>query len=752
MDGQLSRCEHCGLLAPPGARFCCFGCELAAEVAREGREEHGRLYGTLTFTLVLSMVVMMLSLFLYAEDVFDMQGEPELAWLREAYRWASLALATPVLALCGWPLWRSALATLRRRRLSMDALILAGAAAAYGLSAHAVLTGRPGVYFESATAALVLATLGRYLEATARSKASGALGPLLELTRATVTRLDAPGAPPLAPHELTAGERIVVPPFQATPVALELLDEVAEVDLAVLTGEARPVAFRKGERVPAGAVAGASPLRGVALERAEHSAVARLAALARELGERRAGVLRWADRFAAALTPVAWAVALGAAGYGWYAASAGEGVVRALAVVLAACPCSYAIASPLVHWLALRRALGEGLLLRGPDTLEALATARAVALDKTGTLTSATPAVVACELAPGVDAAQVRGLIAALEEGSVHPMGRALLAWAKDPKPEALLTAPPVTPSEVEGGGQARSPLDFARGERGPSALTERRTVSPPVTPSEVEGGGEARSPLDFARGERGPSALTERRTVSPSTSLGETGGVEAKDAQGRRLFAGARGDGQLGLWRGEQRLARFTLAEQLRPGAREAVLALRGLGLSVEVLSGDAAERVRAAAEPLEVSWRAGLSAAQKAARLAELGPDTFMVGDGLNDAPALAAGAAGVSLAGAATLAKGVAQVTLLEDDLRKLPWAISLARGAVRRVRALLVASTAYNLAFVALAASGALRPVWAGLSMLTSSLLALAYAAATARPAPGSVTPAAPAAAPAQVQPC
>src|SRR5262245_11844464 len=142
----MAPCAHCGLPAPRGARFCCFGCELAARVRAEARDDHAQLYGTLAFTLVLSMIVMMLALFLYAEDVFDVRGEPGMAWLGGAYRWAALVLATPVMALAGGPLARRALAGLRAGRLSMDALIALGAFAAYGLSVYDLATRRSGVY------------------------------------------------------------------------------------------------------------------------------------------------------------------------------------------------------------------------------------------------------------------------------------------------------------------------------------------------------------------------------------------------------------------------------------------------------------------------------------------------------------------------------------------------------------------------------------------------------------------------------
>src|SRR5262249_15051149 len=154
---------HCGLPAVPGEAFCCFGCELAFEIRAEANDDHGRLFGTLNFALVLAMLIMMLSLFLYAEDVFGASDDRDLAWLREAYRVASLILATPVMLLAGLPLAKGAWRKLKLRRISMEALIGFGALIAFLLSAWAVFTKKSGVYFDSAATAVVLATLGRYL-------------------------------------------------------------------------------------------------------------------------------------------------------------------------------------------------------------------------------------------------------------------------------------------------------------------------------------------------------------------------------------------------------------------------------------------------------------------------------------------------------------------------------------------------------------------------------------------------------------
>ena len=227
-----SACRHCGLPAG-GAEFCCYGCELASELRAEAARGHSSLKARLVVSVLLGMTVMMLSLFLYAEDVYGAAGG--LGWLRSFYRWTALVLTAPVVVLLGWPLVRGAV------RFGMERLVAIAAAAAYGLSVWGAIADRPLVYVDSAAAALVLASLGRYLEATARARASGVLGRLVDL--------GGRGAAAIQP-----GDAVRVPVEQVVPVDVEVRGAPVEVDLGVVTGEPRPVLVAVGEAVPAGAV------------------------------------------------------------------------------------------------------------------------------------------------------------------------------------------------------------------------------------------------------------------------------------------------------------------------------------------------------------------------------------------------------------------------------------------------------------------------------------------------------------------
>jgi Cu2+-exporting ATPase len=659
------RCERCGLPAPGAARFCCYGCELAAELDAGDQGAAERARGALTLCLLLSMFVMMLSLFLYAEDVYGATADQGMARLRQLYRWAAVGLSTPVVVLCGGLLLRRALRELAAGRLTMDLLVSTGGLTAYALSVASTAAGGREVYFDSAVSALLLGTFGRYLEATARAGAGARLGSTLAGPARPVERLEGErSVVAVGAAEVRPGDRLRVAQDQALPVDATLVGGPAELDLALLTGESRPRVAQAGEVVPAGAVPVSGSLECVAVRTARESTLEQLAELSRSLRDRRAGVQRWADRFAAVLSPLVWALAVTAVAYWTAREGVGRGVVVGLAVLLAACPCTYGVAVPLTLWLALRRALEEGVLIRSAETLESLAKVRMVAFDKTGTLTEAVPRLAAVRLEPGagVSREEALALAAGLAAGSRHPLARAIVEAAPG-------TAAPVV-------------------------------------------------------GVRSLPGL----------------GVEGRDQEGRPVALGAPGllrrhgagvqDGPRVLLGREGRvLAELEVEETLRPEAAAAVEALREQGVGSAVLSGDPARGGLGVVSGLGIRAEAGLAPVEKAARLsalaAEHGP-TAMVGDGLNDAPALASVGPSFAVRGGSDLARGMAEVALGEADLRLVPWTLALARRAMRVARRGLWAATAYNLLFLSLAATGRLRPVLAGLAMLTSSVLTVAVA--------------------------
>ncbi len=667
----VGACRHCGLAAPAGDPYCCYGCEIAARIGAEGAEEQGRVRAAMTLSLLLSMVVMMISLLLFAEDVYDVAPGAELAWLGRVYRVLAALLSTPVILMLGIPLVRRAARALAGGRLSMDLLVATGAAAAYGLSIHAVIAGRRGVYFDSATSALLLTTLGRYLEAAGRARASKLLGPSLKRSTEPVLVRDGDHYTPRAPALIEPGDRLRIEVEEVLPVDAEVTGAPVEVNLGVLTGESAPVTRAPGEQVPAGAVPVSGAMECTALRSARESTLERLARLSASLRDRPARLQRWADAFAAALAPIVIALAIATFArhaLGGAADAVDRAVVVSLAVVLAACPCTYGATIPLVFWLTLRKALEHGVLIRTAEGIEQIAGVETVAFDKTGTLTERELSVIGVELESGATRAEVLSLVAAMEAGSRHPVAAALRGLA-----EAEGAAPAPIASRELLPGRGVTARDPAGGEL---ALGSPRWLA------------ECGIPV----GEGGP----------------------------------APGASRVVLARGGRVLARFRVGEAVRSEAREAIDMLAEQGIDSLILTGDADAGAAAVAAPLGLRANAGLSAEDKVARLAALGRRAAMVGDGLNDAPALAGAGPSFAMEGGTDLARGMAQVSLLRPDLRLVPWTIGLARRALTLSRRSLFAATAYNLIFLALAATGALLPVWAGLSMATSSILMLASA--------------------------
>ena len=290
----MTSCAQCGLPAPEGARFCCYGCELCHQIQAEARDDHARLVGTMSFTLVLSMIVMMLSLFLYAEDVFDASGDVEMAWLRGAYRWASFVLATPVLVLAGAPLakgpcWGSGAFAFRWTRSSWWGRLppmFSRSIPFFGADMRciSILRRRPSCWQHSADCSKRKRGPARVARSGPCSKRRGGGCAFASRTPRLVSS-----------HEVEPGMRIEVDPGQIIPVDLRLEIDAAELDLSVLTGESRPVRRLKGETLPAGAVPVSFAVTGTALTRARDSAVARLARLAASLQARPSISLAWAD-------------------------------------------------------------------------------------------------------------------------------------------------------------------------------------------------------------------------------------------------------------------------------------------------------------------------------------------------------------------------------------------------------------------------------------------------------------------------
>jgi Cu2+-exporting ATPase len=604
----------------------------------------------------LAMNVMMLSFVLYSG-----RAEADRAAGESWVRWALLLLATPALVLLGGPFLTRGFHRVRGFELDTDALIVIGVSAAYLLSAHSVLVGEGPLYLDTAMGILLFVTIGRYLEAASRARATDALAMLAVRMPADALRLRDGGEERVPLAALAPGDRIRVRPGERLPVDGVVAEGEASVSEAEITGEPLPRARGAGDPVSAGTLDLDGSL--VVLVR-RTGAETTLARIVRLVEEARAGRYPFAplvDRLVRVFVPLVLVLALATLAHWARVADPGTALMNTLAVLLIACPCALGIATPLASTAAAGRAAAAGVLVRNGEAFERLARARRVFLDKTGTLTSGVPDLVAIRPGPGASERQVLALAAGLEAHSEHPLaasvGRAAATRGVAPLPVTDFRARP------------------ARGVVGRHAGAELRL-------------GRA----DFVAG------------APPLAEPGSSVVHLSRD----------------GSW-----LGALVLRDAVRPSAAEAVALLQAEGLAVEVLSGDQAEAVAATASAMPgVVASAELLPEGKLDRIEQAirrGESPVMVGDGINDAPALSGAAVGVTLESSTDLARDAADVTILGGDLRRLPWLVGLARRTLRTARFNLLWAFLYNAVGLALAVQGRLHPLFGAVAMVASSLL-------------------------------
>jgi heavy metal translocating P-type ATPase len=673
-------CGHCGL--PLGRRpvratvdavpllCCCYGCVLAHQVTRADGDA-GRaagIYVRLGLGVFFAINVMMVSMPAYVPYVYGADVVPIDGPLFYVLRVLAIGLTAPVLVLLGWPIVASAWQGLLAGAANTDALIVLGTVAAYTLSVANTIAGRPAVYFDTAAMLLVLVTVGRYLEATAKAEAGAAVRARLVSLPPAATRERATGDVESAPPEaLVVGDVVRVGPGAAFPSDGVVVTGTGGVDESMLTGESWPVSKEPGSPVAGGTCSVDGVFR-VRVSRAlRDGTAARIAELLNRALRERAPWERIADRAARWLVPAVIAIAAVAAIFWTHAEGIERGVLVGLAVLVVACPCGLGIATPVATWTGLATAARRGVVVRSAAALERAAGIRAVVFDKTGTLTARAPHLRAVEPAAGVDSAHVLSRAAAVARAVQHPLAAAIVTAA----------------------GALELPL-----------LGEARSVP----------GQGARGVVDGI-----PVAIGSARFVSAII--------------GRVLAAGDDSGPAVYVVEGKRLLGVLRFVERPRSEAAGALAALRRLGLRVMLATGDrqASAVVPDLVAPEEAAL--GLLPDEKMARVRMLrdsaGP-IAMVGDGVNDAPALAAADLGIAVAGATDLTRVNADVAILGDDLGRVAWLIAHARRTSRVARQNIVWAFVYNAVAIGFAAAGRLGPLVAAAAMLGSSLAVMANA--------------------------
>jgi Cu+-exporting ATPase len=570
--------------------------------------------------------------------------------------WLQLILATPVQFWAGARFYRAGW-----KAANMDRLVALGTSAAYGLSVYELAFGHGAhLYFEASAVVITLVLLGRYLEARAKRSTTAALRALRGL-RPEIARVERDGAEvEVAVDALAPGDVIVVRPGERIPADGTVLDGVSHADEALITGESAPVVKNAGDPVIGGSVNGEGRLRIRATAIGAQSTLARIIELVETAQASKPPVERLADRISGVFVPVVIAIAAVTL-VGWLLAgqSAGAAIIAAVSVLVIACPCALGLATPTAVMVASGAAARAGILVQDAGALERARAVTAVVFDKTGTLTEGRPAVTRSSLGES-DLA----FVAAAQQGSEHPLGKAIVAEAKA-KAKGLALAPVADFRAVPGRGLE-------------ATVAGRRLIV-------------------------GSAAFIAAGGFAP---VGE-GTVHAAEVAPERRYLG---------W--------LELADTIRASTPAAVAALKREGLRTLILTGDAEQAARQiAAEAGIDEVRAGLAPPDKAAAIAALrqeGHIVAMVGDGINDAPALAAADLAIAMGSGTDVAMESAGIVLMRSDPMLVPAAIALSRAAVRRIHENLFWAFAYNVVGIPLAALGLLSPVLAGAAMAFSSV--------------------------------
>jgi P-type Cu+ transporter len=612
------------------------------------------------------------------------------------WQWLSLTLAAPVATWGAWPFHQAAWNNLRHGAATMDTLISVGVLAAFGWSIWALFFGDAGVagmkmpfsltlsndapgeqlYLEVAAGVTVLILTGRYLEARAKRRAGAALRALLELGAKDVAVLDDAGSERRIPiDQLAVGDRFVVRPGEKVATDGTVLEGASAVDESMLSGESVPVEVGPGDRVVGATVNAGGRLVARATRVGSDTQLAQMARLVEQAQAGKAPVQRLADRVSAVFVPVV--IALSAATLGFWLANTGNAThafTAAVAVLIIACPCALGLATPTALMVGTGRGAQLGILIKGPEVLESTRQVDTAVLDKTGTVTTGSMALVDVVTVGGVERDEALRLVGALEAASEHPIARAIATGAA---------------AEV---GDLPSVASFTN----QSGLGVQGEVSGHMVVA-------------------GRPALLADRSLSLPEFLAAR--VESEVAQGRTVVAAG--------WDGAA-TALFVVADTVKPTSAEAISRFRALGLRPVLLTGDNQATALSVAAQVGIAPQHVIAEVLPADKVDVVkrqqheGAVVAMVGDGVNDAAALAQADLGIAMATGTDVAIEASDLTLVRGDLRLAADAIRLSRRTLATIKGNLFWAFAYNVAAIPIAASGYLNPVLAGAAMAFSSV--------------------------------
>lgn len=616
---------------------------------------------------------LMLAILLALPLVLPMLVEPfGVHWMLPA--WVQFALATPVQFILGARFYSAAWKAVRAGAGNMDLLVAIGTSAGYGLSVYQWLTRpAPHLYFEASAVVIALVLLGKYLESRAKRQTASAIRALEALRPERAVRVSEGREEEVPISALALGDLVLVKPGERFPVDGEVVDGQSHADEALISGESLPVPKQPGDAVTGGAINGEGRLMVRTRALGAESVLARIIRLVEDAQAAKAPIQKLVDKVSQVFVPAVLVLALlTLAGWWLYGAPLESAIINAVAVLVIACPCALGLATPTAIMAGTGVAARHGILIKDAEALEHAQGVSAVVFDKTGTLTSGAPKIAHLAALDGNESLLLQQA-GALQRGSEHPLAKAVLEACEE---QGLKVADVSTSQSLTGRGIAGT-LDGRQ-----LALGNRRLLE--------EAGLDA-------------GALSQQ--------------ASAWEAEGRTLS-----------WlieQGEQPcvLGLFAFGDTLKPGALHAVQQLKAQHISSHLLTGDNRGSARVVAEALGIDdVYAEVLPADKAATVADLKKTgrVAMVGDGINDAPALAAADIGIAMGGGTDVAMHAAGITLMRGDPRLVPAALEICRKTYAKIRQNLFWAFVYNLIGIPLAAFGLLNPVLAGAAMALSSV--------------------------------
>jgi heavy metal translocating P-type ATPase len=669
-------CAHCGISVTARRRiaselFCCYGCEIAYAVVgvrdSAGGQSQIALY-KFAAGCILGINVMMFSMPLYVETLGDFfsQGLGAQEFF-DLLKWLLLALSVPVFFLLGSPFIESSFRNLRRgSALNADILIAIGVMAAFLVSIYNTVFVSGPVYYETAVGILVVVSGGRYLEARARAKAMKALDALDAKAPLQAHRMRTNGEiVTVEPKDLAPGMVIIVRPGETIPVDAVITGGASNVGEAMLTGESKSVFRQAGDELRAGALNYDGVLILKVLRHVDESYLATISRLMDQARQSRTQIEATADRIAKIAVPIIIAVALGSFGYWWYADGLRTAFLTSLSVLLIACPCALGIATPAALWVALMEASKRGILLRSLPALERLAHVQHVLFDKTGTLTKGTPQVIRetihSDLAVSMTRHELLTMVQAVSALSHHPLARSLAAHL----PKNGFSADDVIHfREVPSQGIQATISDMR------IKLGKQSYVDPEMT-----------------------SFDHDETTVWCS--------LTQKD---------------------KRNVIEFQFDDEVLGEAQAVMQKLHAADYGVTILSGDKQPVVERLHDKLGVEAKGALSPEEKVAIVHSTKHSAF-VGDGINDAAAIAAADVGIALSHASDLARQDADVIIFDHAIERIPELLEYSRRTFSVIKQNLFWAFAYNGLGVIAAAVGLLNPIIAAVAMAVSSFMVM-----------------------------